>query len=190
MANGRSPERSGRYRWPRDVAEAQGRHEPANRGLPAAGAVRGLTLLPTPTASNPNDGESLESWEARRQRNLAKGINGNGQGTPLSIAVRLATIGPERWVTPDGVDYGPAVRRWESILDRPAPEPTERTKGGGRGLSARFVEWMQGAPKGWITDIDIPRAQQIKIGGNGAMTRQAVEGYRRLLCADLDAMAA
>lgn len=48
-----------------------------------------VSLLPTPTASNPNDGESLESWEARRQRNLAKGINGNGQGTPLGIAVRL-----------------------------------------------------------------------------------------------------
>lgn len=48
-----------------------------------------VNLLPTPTASNPNDGESLESWEARRQRNLAKGINGNGQGTPLAIAVKL-----------------------------------------------------------------------------------------------------
>jgi DNA (cytosine-5)-methyltransferase 1 len=46
-------------------------------------------LLPTPAASMPNDGESLESWEARRQRNLAKGINGNGQGTPLAIAVKL-----------------------------------------------------------------------------------------------------
>lgn len=48
-----------------------------------------VNLLPTPTASNPNDGESLESWEARRQRNLEKGINGNGQGTPLAIAVKL-----------------------------------------------------------------------------------------------------
>jgi hypothetical protein len=48
-----------------------------------------LQLLPTPAASNPNDGESLDSWEARRSRNLAKGINGNGQGTPLAIAVRL-----------------------------------------------------------------------------------------------------
>jgi hypothetical protein len=47
------------------------------------------SLLPTPTASNPNDGEDLESWEERRQRNLAKGTNGNGQGTPLSVAVRL-----------------------------------------------------------------------------------------------------
>jgi DNA (cytosine-5)-methyltransferase 1 len=48
-----------------------------------------VRLLPTPAASNPNDGESLESWEARRQRNKAKGINGNGQGTPLAIAVKL-----------------------------------------------------------------------------------------------------
>jgi hypothetical protein len=45
--------------------------------------------LPTPSAGNFNDGESPESWEARRQRNLAKGINGNGQGTPLAMAVRL-----------------------------------------------------------------------------------------------------
>jgi DNA (cytosine-5)-methyltransferase 1 len=48
-----------------------------------------LALLPTPTAGNPNDGEDLGSWEARRLRNLAKGYNGNGQGTPLAIAVQL-----------------------------------------------------------------------------------------------------
>jgi hypothetical protein len=44
-------------------------------------------LLPTPSAGNFNDGETPESWEARRLRNLAKGIN--GQGTPLGIAVKL-----------------------------------------------------------------------------------------------------
>lgn len=187
------PERSGRYRWPGNVAEADGRHEPANAGDEAASAAGGegvLTLLPTPAAGNPNDGESLGSWEARRQRNLAKKVNGNGQGTPLSIAVRLAELGPERWVTTDGVDYGPAIRRWEAILGRPAPEPTEPGQRGNRRITARFVEWMMGAPEGWITDLDIPRAQQIKIGGNGVVTRQAVEAYRRLLCADLEAMAA
>ena len=63
-------------------------------------------LLPTPTASNPNDGEALESWEARRQRNLAKGINGNGQGTPLSVAVRLL---PTPRAT-DGTKGGPNQR--------------------------------------------------------------------------------
>jgi hypothetical protein len=48
-----------------------------------------VALLPTPNGGNFNDGEDAESWEARRQANLAKGINGNGQGTPLSMAVQM-----------------------------------------------------------------------------------------------------
>jgi hypothetical protein len=56
------------------------------------GAVR--DLLPTPTAGNFNDGESLESWEARRARNKAKGINGNGQGTPLAITAQQLSGAP------------------------------------------------------------------------------------------------
>lgn len=54
-------------------------------------------LLPTPAAMNPNDGEGLESWEARRQRVKLTAKNGNGFGTPLAIAVQLlpgATISP------------------------------------------------------------------------------------------------
>jgi len=47
------------------------------------------SLLPTPAASNPNDGEDLDSWQAPRDRIKAEGINGNGMGTPLAIAVRL-----------------------------------------------------------------------------------------------------
>jgi DNA (cytosine-5)-methyltransferase 1 len=166
------PERSGRYRWPGDLAEAQGRTEPADRGDETAG---GLRLLPTPKASDgPNGGPN--------QR------DGAGNYYLPGIAVRLDS----RWVSVDGVDYGPAIRRWENVLGRHAPAPTERTRGDGRGLSPRFVEWLMGADDGWFTDpeLGIPRAQQIKIGGNGAMTRQAVEGYRRLLTADLGAMAA
>jgi len=92
-----------RERRPAAAGEAEGQGARADAGgrggLPAA--AEGLSPLPTPTASNPNDTESLESWEARRQRNLAKGINGNGQGKPLGIAVRqlLPT---------------PAVRDWKS----------------------------------------------------------------------------
>jgi len=44
-------------------------------------------LLPTPTAGNFNDGESPLSWQARKDRELAKGRN--GIGTPLGIAVQL-----------------------------------------------------------------------------------------------------
>ncbi|OYC98625.1 hypothetical protein CI089_01380 [Microbacterium sp. Yaish 1] len=51
-------------------------------------ADRDLTLLPTPAVVQ-NDGESVESWMARRERVKATGINGNGMGMPLPIAVQL-----------------------------------------------------------------------------------------------------
>lgn len=54
---------------------------------PLTSVNAGSALLPTPVAGNFNDGESLASWEARRQKNYAKRINGNGQGTPLPIAL-------------------------------------------------------------------------------------------------------
>lgn len=44
------------------------------------------TLWPTPDASVVNDGETLASWRARKERNLEKHNNGNGMGTPLTIA--------------------------------------------------------------------------------------------------------
>lgn len=52
---------------------------------------------PTPAAMNPNDGEGLDTWEARRQRVLATKKNGNGFGTPLAIAV-------QQWPTPSAND--------------------------------------------------------------------------------------
>mgnify|MGYP003404336857 CR=1 FL=1 len=61
-------------------------------------ATGGLVRLwPTPSAANPNDSESLETWAARREELKAKGTNGNGCGTPLGVAVRM-------WPTPTRAD--------------------------------------------------------------------------------------
>jgi hypothetical protein len=46
-------------------------------------------LLPTPNASLSNYDEDPEQWETRRQQVKARGINGNGMGIPLGIAVQL-----------------------------------------------------------------------------------------------------
>jgi hypothetical protein len=78
----------------------------------------GSHLLPTPNAGNFNSGESLESWEARRQRNLAKGINGNGQGTSLAIAVQLLPTPSAR----DGKSVSRAGERGRSSARAPLPE--------------------------------------------------------------------
>jgi len=40
-------------------------------------------------------------------------------------------------------------------------------------LNAEFVEYMMGLPVGWITNVGLSRAQQLKILGNGVVPQQA-----------------
>jgi DNA (cytosine-5)-methyltransferase 1 len=198
-----------------------------------------LDLLPTPAAGAFNDGESVEQWDARRERIKAKGINGNGMGEPLAIAAqrllptprtsdtngpgRHGTGGPDlRTVaselpllqTPavaDGMGsrkarggersnekllpgqavematdwgpYAPAIHRWERVLGRPAPAPTELNSKGGHRLSPHFCEWMMGVPDGWICDTDISRNEQLKAAGNGVVPQQATAALKDMLAA-------
>jgi DNA (cytosine-5)-methyltransferase 1 len=54
------------------------------------------------------------------------------------------------------------------------PNPLDQDK-----LNPKFVEYMMGLPPGWVTDLDISRAQQLKILGNGVVPQQA---YYALAC--------
>jgi DNA (cytosine-5)-methyltransferase 1 len=49
-------------------------------------------------------------------------------------------------------------------------------------VSAQFVEYMMGLPKGWVTDIDISWTQQLKMLGNGVVPQQAYFALHQLLC--------
>ena len=40
-------------------------------------------------------------------------------------------------------------------------------------LNAKYVEYMMGLPVGWVTDLDLSRAQQLKMLGNGVVPQQA-----------------
>ena len=51
-------------------------------------------------------------------------------------------------------------------------------------LNAQFVEYMMGLPIGWVTGLDISRAQQLKILGNGVVPQQAFYALQ-LLCQDV-----
>lgn len=46
-------------------------------------------LVPTPAAGMHNEGENPAQWLERRETLKAKGINGNGAGMPLGVAVKL-----------------------------------------------------------------------------------------------------
>jgi len=82
----------------RDKLEKSRKHgQAAPESSNSGGSRQGLSW-PTPSGAVVNDGETLESWEARKQRNLEKHCNGNGMGTPLTIAVK-------QWGTPAANDH-------------------------------------------------------------------------------------
>jgi DNA (cytosine-5)-methyltransferase 1 len=83
---------------------------------------------------------------------------------------------------PDWGPYRPAVERWERVLGRVAPAPTETSAKGGQRLSPAFVEWMMGYPAGWVCDVPgITRNDQLKILGNSVVPQQGAHALRRLL---------
>ncbi|MGW1543705.1 DNA cytosine methyltransferase [Streptomyces sp. NPDC002309] len=127
-----------------------------------------VNLLPTPTA-------------ARYGRNRSASEGASSRPSIEYLARGLAD--GSRWVATNGTDYGPAIRRWETVLGRPAPEPTEAGTKGNRRLSPAFVEWMMGADPGWVTgtDLGLSRSDQLKILGNGVVIHQAALAYRALL---------
>ena len=91
-----------------------------------SGVVLGQAgLLPTPTASD-GMAERMRTgvWHA-----------GSRRAMNLGIAGRIVTAGEDKARDPESygfrVDWGrftPAVRRWETILGRPAPDPTQATR--------------------------------------------------------------
>lgn len=151
-------------------SEPDGRDEPPHGRDAAPRAAGVVRALPTPAARDWKSGAS----------NL---IGTNSR--PLNEVV-VNTIPDEGWLSTDGKDYGPAIRRWEAELGRPAPCPTEPGERGNRRLSPVFEEWMMGLPDGWVTGVPgITRKEQMIMLGNGAMWQQAHEAYSRLFAMDV-----
>lgn len=132
--------------------------------LPAAAA-----LLPTPTVA---DSKSACNSTATRHVLPPTGVHAGDTLTDVSRK-------PDRWGS-----YAPAIARWEDVLGRPAPAPTEEHPRTGRPrLSPAFVEWMMGLPTGHVTDpaIGLSYGAQLKALGNGVVPQQAAAALRVML---------
>lgn len=77
--------------------------------------------------------------------------------------------------------YEPAIRRWEAIIGRQAPSPTEFGPRGNVRLSPRFAEWMMGIPPGWVTGLGFSRKDMFRFIGNGVVPLQAALAIRGLI---------
>ncbi len=133
-------------------------------------------LLPTPKASDgPNGGPGMRN--GRGVADALPGVVGQLLPTPTSRDHKGRNQRDDATCLPGAVvDFGPyaaAIARWEQVLGRPAPPPTEPGTNGRPKLSAHFVEWLMGLPDGWVTGVGIPRSAQLKALGNGVVPQQA-----------------
>jgi hypothetical protein len=138
-----------------------------------------ISLLPTPSASLPNDGEDPQTWLARAERLKEKHGNGNGAGMPLAIAVKLLpTLDANDGMRGVAKQYDPKARNQSSrtVTTAVAMLPTLRAgndnretkrkpsaQAGKHGSSAgaeigeslglrlqpAFAAWMMGFPEDW-----------------------------------------
>jgi DNA (cytosine-5)-methyltransferase 1 len=144
-------------------ADANGEHERGvterdRRGEPEAPARNGC--------GTPADTEVLRHWDTRSA----------GVGGIPAAAIPGDSSGDIDWDR-----FGPAIRRWEYALGRPAPRPTQPGRTGDR-LSPAFVEFLMGLPAGWVTDVPgLARNAQMKALGNGVVPQQAAHALRLLL---------
>jgi DNA (cytosine-5)-methyltransferase 1 len=148
-------------------------------------------LLPTPKASDGARGDcpgerkrnkpSLVSIEHYLPTPCASDATGGGahpnsrEGHSRQLIDYALLDGTAQWGK-----YEPAIRRWEAIT-REAPSPTEPGARGNPRLAARFSEWMQGWPLGWVTSVPISRSAQLRIIGNGVVPQQAIAALYWLL---------
>jgi DNA (cytosine-5)-methyltransferase 1 len=133
-------------------------------GAPKSRIEDQVKLFPTLRAS--------DSYERRNQKTMDKIARDGGDMTMTTLARTETNWGK----------FEPAIRRWEAIIGRPAPEPTKPDgKEGNHRLSSKFTEWMMGLPDGWITGHDLKRNDELKLAGNGVVPQQAELALRLLL---------
>ncbi|RLK24696.1 hypothetical protein DER29_2625 [Micromonospora sp. M71_S20] len=131
--------------------------------LPSAAVRVPARTLPTPRAS-----------DAR-----GPGRHGDGGADLRTTVAGLGHPDADRW----GV-YAAAVARWELLLGRPVPEPTQPGRHGKPVLAPPFVEWLMGLDTGHVTDptLALPRTGALRVLGNGVVPQQAAVALRLLLC--------
>jgi len=160
---------------PRKAAGRRPQREPAG---PSDG-----TLIPTSTASDHKSGRHQEGTGHSLTQAVQLLPTGGLLPTPQAVNASRSSAGygpnlHEIATSADLTVFGPyaeAIARWEQVTGRAAPPPStpSRRPGGKPQLSTRFVEWLMGLPDGHVTDLGLPREQQLRLLGNGVVPQQA-----------------
>ena len=147
------------------------------------------SLLPTPIVRDHKDGRAEVIRNGKVQVDtVGRAIMNSGEinlPTPTRSDYKGPNHSKKRTTSANGLParaidfvgwgkFEPAIRRWESVLGRQAPEPTKADgQDGNIRLSSSFSEWMMGLPEDWVCSQGLSRNDELKLIGNGVVPRQA-----------------
>ena len=162
---------------------------------PGRGALRGTGRRGVGTDQHPLGSSAVpDSAGLGRHEGLAEPARiqgrpdahlGDRQAGPAPGRARPATaqsgLTPAHSAYPWGA-YADAVRRWEHILGRPAPHPTEPGRNGRPRLRPQFTAWVMGLPSDdYLAAVPgVSRIAALRLAGNGVVPQHAEVAFREL----------
>jgi DNA (cytosine-5)-methyltransferase 1 len=146
--------------------------------------ARGMASVEGQTARSPQQRQrSRRESDSGSVDDAANTDNGHGQTVGGVSGLRRGHASRPDMPELSEIDWGkyaPAIRRWESVLDRTAPDPVVM-RSDKRRLNPVFVEWMMGLPDGWVTGHGLSAAKELKMLGNGVVPQQAHAAITQLM---------
>jgi len=128
-------------------------------------------LLPTPRLSTTRTASTSATTHASRA-----GSRPEGQAAEIAGGVGPRELdsweqAPAAWRPPTEPrlwgPYAEAVARWEYLVGRAAPAPTQPGIHGKPVLAPPFVEWLMGLDEGFVTELGLPRTLALRVLGTG-----------------------
>ena len=123
--------------------------------------------------AHPNSTRCQGTKPSRIQAEKSQHCGNNTDEHSNTDSQRCTLVGNQRRTQRNqGQSQSIASQLVQAIYTQEVPPTLDKGK-----LNVKFVEYMMGLPDGWVTNVDLPRAQMLKILGNGVVPQQA---YRAL----------
>lgn len=121
---------------------------------------------------DPNGKQARREYRPENINTKINSNNAKGWAIQNGISSNGPTVQDDKKANDRFGPFADAVRRWEQVIGRAAPEPITTVKEKEK-INPVFVEWMMGLPEGHVTGHNLKLSEELKMLGNGVVPQQA-----------------